>query len=132
MVAINPKDIINRYSEVSEIYLKDKKKLTRLIDAAKKAVGNKTLGPMDELFEKVELFRGIIADYISGDYRDIPWGSLIMVVAAILYFVNPLDLIPDAILGAGLIDDFTLVAFVVSQISSDIEKYKRWKTQQIA
>lgn len=128
MVDINPKDIVNKNSSNAEKYLKDKNKLQKLIDdAAKKASVKNTSGPIDELFTKVKLLIGIIADYISGGYREIPWGSLVMIVAALLYFVSPIDLIPDFIPGVGYIDDIAVIAFVIKQISSDLEKYKEWK-----
>lgn len=97
-------------------------------DAAKKAANKNTSGPMDDLFTKIILLIGIMNDYIGGDYREVPWGSMVMIVVAVIYFVSPIDLIPDFIPGVGYVDDLTVVAFVLRQISSDVEKYKQWKS----
>ena len=53
-----------------------------------------------------------------------------MVTAAILYFLMPLDSIPDFILGLGYLDDVTVITFVLSQIQTEIEKYKIWRQRQ--
>lgn len=104
--------------------MKDKDKLQKLIDDAK---NKKATGPIDKVFEDIKLLIGIIADYISGDYREVPWGSLVLIVCAIIYFVSPIDLIPDFIPVAGYIDDAVVMAFVIKQINSDLQKYKEWK-----
>lgn len=54
------------------------------------------------------------------------------IVAALIYFVSPFDLIPDYISVVGYVDDAAVVAFVISKISGDVEKYRLWKKQQIA
>jgi uncharacterized membrane protein YkvA (DUF1232 family) len=50
-----------------------------------------------------------------------------MVIAAILYFLLPLDSIPDFILGLGYLDDVTVITFVYRQLSNELEKYRTWR-----
>ncbi|MEH7356902.1 DUF1232 domain-containing protein, partial [Neobacillus drentensis] len=64
---------------------------------------------------------------IKGEYREIPKGSIIMIIATIIYFVSPVDFIPDFIVGLGLFDDAAVIGFAIKQISSDLEKFKDWK-----
>ncbi|NJM94608.1 MAG: DUF1232 domain-containing protein, partial [Cytophagales bacterium] len=45
-------------------------------------------------------------------------------------FVNPFDLIPDFIVGFGLIDDMTLMVWILKNIQKDIEAYRRWEVQE--
>jgi uncharacterized membrane protein YkvA (DUF1232 family) len=54
-----------------------------------------------------------------------------MIVASIVYFVMPVDLLPDFILGIGFLDDAGLIAWTVKTISSDIEKFIEWEESQI-
>src|SRR5687767_11133995 len=44
----------------------------------------------------------IIKAYALGHYREIPWKSLLIVIAAVIYFVNPIDLLPDLLPIVGL------------------------------
>ena len=57
----------------------------------------------------------------------IPTKSIIMIIVAVFYFVFPVDLLPDFIIGLGFIDDVAVLGFVISQISSDLSDYKEWK-----
>jgi uncharacterized membrane protein YkvA (DUF1232 family) len=45
--------------------------------------------------------------------RDTPWTVKAILLAAILYLLSPFDLLPDWILGLGLIDDLAIVSLLV-------------------
>ena len=75
------------------------------------------------------LFR-LMKAYYSGDYRDIPWGSIVMATGAIIYFVSPIDLIPDWIPFAGYVDDAAVILFVVRQIKSDVDNFMEWEAER--
>ncbi len=47
----------------------------------------------------------------------------ILVVATIIYVISPLDLIPEAVLGFGFIDDAMVTIYVISSISKELDKY---------
>jgi uncharacterized membrane protein YkvA (DUF1232 family) len=63
------------------------------------------------------------------EYRTLPWRSVLYVVAALLYFVNPADAIPDALMGVGFIDDLAVVSAVVRAIQQDLDRYRAWETR---
>ena len=69
----------------------------------------------------------LLRAYASGDYRTIPWKSLLLIVAAILYFINPIDVIPDLLPIIGLSDDFAVLFMVYKSIGSDIDKFLEWE-----
>ena len=83
-------------------------------------------GPIEEAWEKMQLLFGLVKDWASGEYRDIPVGSIIAIIIALLYFVSPIDLLPDVIPGVGYTDDVAVIVLVFKQIDSDVEKYKTW------
>lgn len=65
------------------------------------------------------------------EYRMIPWRSMLYGVAAIVYFVNPVDLIPDAIAGLGFLDDVVVVGAIVKAIQKDLDDFRWWEEQQL-
>ena len=69
----------------------------------------------------------LLRAYAQGEYRTIPWKSLLLVVAAILYFINPIDVIPDLMPLVGLTDDFAVLFMVYKSIGSDVEKFLEWE-----
>lgn len=46
-------------------------------------------------------------------HRDTPWSIKAIILAALLYLISPYDLLPDWILGIGIIDDFVVVSLFV-------------------
>lgn len=72
----------------------------------------------------------LVRAWISGEYRDVSRSTLIATVAALLYFVVPLDAIPDFLLGWGYIDDIAVISYVFTQIQDEIEKFRRWQSGQ--
>lgn len=107
----------------------DKKKAKQLLDIA--VAKAKNACPLKEAQDKLLLLFGITRDWIKGNYDKIPFGSLLVIFIALLYFVSPFDLVPD-FLPAGLIDDAFIISLVTKQVSSDLEKYKSWKTSKSA
>lgn len=61
---------------------------------------------------------------------EVPGGARALIAGALAYFILPVDLVPEAILGpAGYIEDLILAAAVLSQaFSGELEKYavKHW------
>ncbi len=80
-----------------------------------------------KFISQIKLAMSLIKDFKAGRYTDIPWRSLAMIAAAILYFINPMDLIPDILPVFGYGDDAMLFAAVFKSIQSDLEKYGDWK-----
>jgi uncharacterized membrane protein YkvA (DUF1232 family) len=48
-------------------------------------------------------------------------------VVAIIYFVSPIDLLPDWIPLGGFIDDAAVIGFVLKQINTDLEQFLKWE-----
>lgn len=115
----------------AEEYVNDPEKLNDLIEkASKKAQGKK--GPLGELWEQISSCFRLIKAYANGTYREIPWQSLVMLVASVVYFVMPLDFIPDFLAGLGLLDDASLLAWTVKTFSSDIDAFVEWESIESA
>ncbi len=77
-------------------------------------------------FEEFKLLWQLLKDYKSGAYRDVPWKFIAAVGFAMLYLINPLDLIPDFVPVAGYLDDTAVFGLVVATFKMEIEKYKTW------
>lgn len=77
-----------------------------------------------------KLMLSLVKDYISGAYRQVPYWVIGAVALALLYFLNPLDLIPDVVPGFGYLDDATVIAFCLKLIEHELDRYKAWKEAQ--
>jgi uncharacterized membrane protein YkvA (DUF1232 family) len=69
--------------------------------------------------------------YVRGHYRDISWKTMLSVIASILYFVNPFDLLPDVIPVTGLTDDFGVLLWVYNSAAGEMQKFLTWEQSQL-
>jgi len=69
----------------------------------------------------------MVEDFRRGRYRAIPWGSLAVLTGALLYTVNPADVLPDAILGLGSLDDAIVLALATRFVRPQLEAYCEFK-----
>lgn len=83
---------------------------------------------LQKLKSQVNTLNRMIRAYLSGDYRNIPWKNMLTVTAGIVYFVTPLDFIPDFIPIAGYLDDLTVLMWVFSSIKESIEEFEEWES----
>jgi uncharacterized membrane protein YkvA (DUF1232 family) len=83
--------------------------------------------PMARVRDDLQTLLRLSKAWARREYRLIPWRSLVYAVAAIVYFVNPIDLIPDVLVGIGFIDDAAVIGFVVHAISDDLRAFKAWE-----
>ena len=124
-------EAIEKTKSKAEEYVHDPKKAKKLLDDAVKKTKSfdKSRGPLGEVWSYLTALFRLLKAYIQKDYRDIPWGSMVLVIVAIIYFVSPVDLIPD-ILPGGYIDDAAVIAFVVAQIKVDLDNFMAWEVGQ--
>ena len=78
---------------------------------------------VSEFFEKIRILLRMLRAYINGNYRQIPWKSLLMIIGSLIYFMMPLDLIPDFIPLTGFADDIAIIFLVFNSINEDIEAF---------
>lgn len=72
------------------------------------------------------LFR-LVKAWATGRYRRIPVRSILLAIGAIVYFVWPIDAIPDWIVAAGYLDDAAVIAWVVNGIRKDLGEFRAWE-----
>ena len=82
---------------------------------------------VSDFLDKVKTFIRMLTSYINGDYREIPWKSLILLIGALVYFIMPIDLIPDFIPASGLLDDISVVLLVFNGINEDITAFLEYE-----
>lgn len=87
-------------------------------------------GPLHRFLSDIRIMFAMLRDYWNGHYRAVPWMSIAAIAGALLYVFNPLDVIPDMIMGFGLFDDAAVLAACLSIVESDLEAYRAWKAQQ--
>lgn len=72
-------------------------------------------------------FVPMLADVVRGRYRPVPWPALGWMLAALVYLLSPLDLIPDVLMAVGLVDDALIVGWLLTRVDRALEGYRAWR-----
>lgn len=86
--------------------------------------------PMRKFAEIGKIMLAMIKDIKNGHYPEVPWFTIASATLALLYFLNPLDIIPDFIPGIGYIDDIAIMSIALGWIETDLHEYLDWKLEQ--
>jgi uncharacterized membrane protein YkvA (DUF1232 family) len=111
-------------------YAQNSSRLFQLVkDAVAKLQKVGFKGNLSEFQTNVQLLIRMVRAYASGEYRDLPWKSLLSIVAVLIYFVSPIDLIPDFLPFIGVTDDIALVVWLIKTLHSDVKKFGEWEKE---
>ncbi|WP_026582266.1 YkvA family protein [Bacillus sp. J33] len=115
-----------KFTSRAKRYAEDPEKTRGLLSKAT-AKANQNKSSLSDIWEKFQLLIDMVKSWSNGDYRHISKKSIIFVLASILYFVSPIDIVPDFLFGIGMIDDAAVLGFALNQITGELEKFKAWK-----
>lgn len=124
---MNPEEILISLRQRARDILGKPDRLMGLIEQSKNKF--KEFGIPDIKSLKNDFLTAIrlLRAYVNGSYRQIPWQSLVMIVASLIYFINPFDIIPDFIPLQGLIDDATVMLFTFKSVQTDLNQFRNWE-----
>ncbi len=114
------------------------KKMTRddIADVLGKEGKAKTIvekaGFLSQYWDDIKTSFALIRDWFKGSYDKVPARMIVSLAGALIYLVSPLDLIPDWVPMAGLVDDAAMLAFVFQLSKVDLNAYRKWKRSQQA
>ncbi len=101
--------------------------LREALTKAKDVAGNENKGVGQVLLDKVTTLSRMVKAYFTGEYRIIPWGSIVKIIAVLIYFISPIDVIPDILPFIGLTDDLALTMWLFSSLKEDFENFEIWE-----
>ena len=73
---------------------------------------------LKKLRDKVTLLWHYLSDVVTQRYKHYNKRALLLVVAGLIYFVTPVDFLPDILIG-GLIDDLTVVLYIIKSVKKE-------------
>lgn len=89
-------------------------------------------GLLKGLREDLSLLQALCLAWWRGEYRSVSRPALIAAVAGLLYFLSPMDAIPDWLPGLGFVDDLAVLGWVMRKWSGELEAFKAWRARQPA
>lgn len=84
---------------------------------------------LSDLIDDIGKLISLVRDYGKKEYTMVSKGTIITVIAGLIYLVNPVDIVPDFLLG-GFLDDAAVIGYIVSKLKGEIQRYNEWKKLQ--
>ena len=115
-------------SRASEL-LNNNPRLKNLVNKAGDKITDLNVGRLEKsgFVKRIKTFMRMVSAYAKREYRDIDLKNMVLIVAALVYFITPIDLIPDFIPITGFVDDFTVIIWVYNKIQGEIDKFMEWE-----
>lgn len=118
--------LFDRARRRAEEYASDPRKVSGLLeDAERKAERNRHR--LEKILDGLHSLFRLIGAWLRGRYHVVPWRTMVLSIAAVIYFVNPLDIVPDFLPMFGFLDDAGVLAFVLQSIRKDIDRFLEWE-----
>lgn len=115
----------------AKAYIDDPRRLRKLFEDAVEKINHIPRGPFGETWPYLMAMIRLIRAFHRGEYRDIAPRNLLVVVAGLLYFVSPFDVIPDWVPVFGHIDDAFVMSLALKSIQTDLDAFMAWETSKL-
>ena len=116
---------LNENKEKAKAFLDDDEKMEKLFRDFEDKL--KLIPKIGNRASDIAVLLSLVRAYIKKQYTDVSPSTIMLAVAGLIYVVTPVDLIPDYILGPGLLDDAAVIGIVLQAIQMDLNKYKKWQ-----
>ena len=80
-------------------------------------------------FKNIPTMVSMVRSYLRGNYTKILKRTILAIVSALIYFLSPIDVVPDWIPLLGQLDDAIVIASCWNLVNKDVEDYRQWKKE---
>ena len=120
-------DEIQKRFKKAEDLLKDDARMESFLEKIEKKI--KWIPFLAQEFKNIPTMVSMVRSYLRGNYTKIPKRTILAIVSALIYFLSPIDLIPDWIPLLGQLDDAIVIASCWNLVNKDVEDYRQWKKE---
>ena len=117
-------ELEKRYG-AAEVLIKDEDKMEVFLKRLEEKL--KVVPKVGDKLAMVPVFASLIKNWVKGDYKNVPTGTIVAILASLIYFVSPVDLFPDVIPGVGYIDDAAVILACLKLVEDDVKEYQEWR-----
>lgn len=112
-------------------YANDPERLQELLVGAREKINHIPRGPFAETWPYLMAMIRLLRAYHRGEYRDVSSPNLVVIIAALIYFISPFDVIPDSVPILGNIDDAMVVRLALESVGADLDTFMAWETSRV-
>lgn len=122
---------INRIVNKAKEVLSNNEKVKVLLNDVKKKIDkiNHSSEERTSFVYQVQVLVKMLRAHFKGEYNAFSTSTVLMLVFGLVYFITPIDLIPDFIPGLGLTDDISIVYMIFKSVADDIANFRYWEAE---
>ena len=118
---------IQKRFKKAEALLKDDVRMESFLEKIEKKI--KWIPFLAQEFNNIPTMVSMVRSYLRGNYTKIPKRTILAIVSALIYFLSPIDVVPDWIPLLGQLDDAIVIASCWNLVNKDVEDYRQWKKE---
>ncbi|MCH7412009.1 DUF1232 domain-containing protein [Belliella sp. R4-6] len=119
------------YLEKAEIIAGEESKLKDLLQKTSSRIKDLSNHPnVKTVIEPIMVFKRMINAHKNGTHK-LSTKTLGLLVLGLLYFVMPIDIIPDFLPFIGFADDVSVVIAIFNLLKNEIEDFEAWEKTQL-
>ena len=118
---------IQKRFKKAEALLKDDVRMESFLEKIEKKI--KWIPFLAQEFKNIPTMVSMVRSYLRGNYTKIPKRTILAIVSALIYFLSPIDVVPDWIPLLGQLDDAIVIASCWNLVNKDVEDYRQWKKE---
>ena len=115
------------FTKKAESLIQSPTRVQKLTGQAVRKLAGRGADGLQEAKSQLQTAIAMINAWRGGEYQGVSTKTMVILVAAVLYFVVPMDVIPDFFWGWGFIDDMAVMGYVFSQLTDEVEAFKTWQ-----
>jgi len=120
----------NLFGKQVDIIVRQEQKVVELLKNVVRKLSNLAHNPkVQKLTAPVQIFIRMIKAHFNGQHK-IEFSTLGLIVLALVYFISPIDLIPDFLGFIGFADDLSVILAVYAKIKDEVDKFLEWERTQ--
>ncbi len=121
---INAEKIFRGNCREAQKLISDPGKVDKLLKRLERKLRN--IHGLGNTLSRIPQMGMLINSYFRKEYTEIPVGIITAVIGVLIYFVSPIDAIPDFLPG-GYLDDAAVTAGALRLMKSDLDEYMAWR-----
>lgn len=119
------KKALDENKEKAKAFLNDDDKMETLFQDFEKRL--KLIPKIGKRASDIAVLLSMLRAYIKKQYTDVAIGTILAAIAGLIYVVNPMDVVPEYIIGFGIVDDAAVIGIILQAMHMDLNKYKKWQ-----
>lgn len=120
-------ELQSRYQKADAL-LRDDAKMEPFLEKLEKKL--KWIPFVRQELKMIPILISMVRSYWKKDYTRVPRRTMLAIVSALIYFLSPIDVIPDWIPVLGQMDDALVVATCWRLVNKDVEDYRQWQKER--